>query len=428
MALRLGIEGHNVRYHIHEAKTEAHNLDGLIEKTDNWRQAVKWCDYAILDHSGLEDVSDYILKAGVPAFGTGRKDGKIGSKQVKGNEFQTVLEKDRKLSKELLKSLKIGEAAEFLEFKDIASALDHLKKHKVAHVIKPELTETDSQHTYVGEKEDGSDSIGWLETLPDRPNVGKIKKIELEERIFGVEVGCASWFNGKDFIGPPNINFEHKRIASGNLGFNTGEMGTAMFYDSGECKLFKDAVEKMGDVMKSFDFRGQVDINFIVNKDGVFPLEFTMRLGYPANYIEQELHKSKWGDFLGALAKGEKYDLKFSNDWAIGAILVGEGFPFWEEGHKRMDGLPIFGLTEEGIDHVHFYNTVYKDRRFLASGCLPLIATAKGKTIKEAKEMLYKDVIPGVFFPGMYYRNDIADHTEDDLKELEEYGYEFEDD
>lgn len=428
LALRIGLEGNKVKYYVHDAKTEEHNLEGLIEKSNNWRKEVGTSDFVILDSSGMSDVTNFILKSGRPAFGMARKDGKIGKQIIKAHEFHTTIEKDRNLAKELMKSLKIGEKTESLEFKDIPSALEHLKSHRVAHAIKPEMTGIDSQHTYVGEKENGMDSIGWLETLPDRPEIGKIKRIEIEEKIQGVEVACSIWFNGKDFIGPPNINFEHKKIAAGGLGFNTGEMGTLMFYDchgDRNDKLFMETIYKMGDILADFDYRGQLDINCIVNKDGIFPLEFTPRLGYPSIYIEQELHESPWGDFMGAIASGSKFDLKVSDKWAIGALLVGEGFPFWKEGHKRVDGLPIFGLTEENIKHFHMYNTIFKDNRFLASGCLPLIATSTGESIKKSQEYLYDKIIPQVFFPGMYYRNDIGNRTESDIVKLKEFGYEF---
>lgn len=421
--MRLGMEGHQVKYYI-KNKDEKNNLDGLIEKIDNWRQAAHWADYTIMDHTNMPEIGSFLSKAKIPTFGMGRKDGKIGSKQVQGFDVQNFLEKDRKAAKELMKSLKIGEESECLEFSDVSEALKHLKDHKVAHVIKPEMIGGDSSATYVGAKEDGSDSVGWLETLRYRPG-GKVNKIAIEERIQGVEVATSGWFNGKEFIGRPNVNFEHKKLAAGNIGPNTGEMGTAMFYDQKESKLFKDTTAKMAETLAAFDFRGQCDINCIVNKDGIFPLEFTMRLGYPSIYIEQENHESPWGEFLGAIAKGEKYDLKVNDDWAIGAIMVGNGFPCFEEGYKLSNGLPIFGLNEKSIEHLHFYNVRYEDKRFLTNGCLPLIATAHGKTLQEAQDMLYKQVIPPVYFPDVFYRPDIGDRVHEDLKKLESYGYKF---
>ena len=418
------MEGHKVRYHVTE-KDEASNLDGLIEKEKNWRAGVGWCDYAILDDTGMDDISSFLLKAKKPAFGMAYRDGSFGGKNIVASKFATTLEKDRSFSHEIMEKLKIGKPIESLQFSDIGQAIEHLKKHKVPHVIKPEVQGSGSEKTYVGNYDDNSDAIGWLETLPERPNAGKIAKIEVEERKKGVEVAASSWFNGKDFVGPPNYNFEHKRIATGELGFNTGEMGTAMFYGD-ETKLWKETVGKMGKFLRDFDFRGQIDVNTIVDEEGIWPLEFTPRLGYPSSYIEQEIHDSPWGEFLHDIATGKKTDAKFSTDWAVGVLLVGEGYPFYDtEGHDRSDNHVLQGLTPENIEHLHLYNVRHNKDRFMTNGCLPLVATGRGKTIADAQKMVYKDVISKVFFPGMYYRIDIGDRCKEDLRKLKGWGFDL---
>lgn len=422
LALRLEMEGNKVKYHVTE-KDESGNLEGLIEKEKNWRAGVGWCDYAVLDDTGMDDISSFLLKAKKPAFGVARKDSIFSGKSIVASNLATSLEKDRSFSHEIMEKLKIGEKIESEQFSDIGQAIEHLKKHKVPHVIKPEVQGSGSEKTYVGHFDDNSDAIGWLETLPERPNAGKIKKIEVEERKKGVEVAASAWFNGKDFIGPPNINFEHKRIATGELGFNTGEMGTGMFYGDESNKLAKETVYKMGSFLRDFDYRGQIDVNCIVNEEGVWPLEFTPRLGYPSSYIEQEIHESPWGDFLHAIAAGEKTDFKFSTDWAIGVLLVGEGYPFWDEGCERSGNHLVQGLTPDNIDHLHLYHVKHEKDRFMTSGCLPLVATGHGKTLADAQKMVYTDIIPKVFFPGLYYRTDIGNRCKDDLKKLNEWGY-----
>lgn len=424
LALRLEMEGHQVKYHVTE-KDEETNLDGLIEKEKNWRAGVGWCDYAVLDDTGMDEISAFLLRAKKPAFGVARKDGSFGGKDIPASKFATTLEKDRSFSHEIMEKLKIGSPIESLQFSDTAQAIEHLKKHQVPHVIKPETQGSGSEKTYVGHFDDNSDAIGWLETLPERPNAGKISKIEVEERIKGVEVAASTWFNGKDFIGPPNINFEHKRIATGELGFNTGEMGTAMFYGQDTNRLAKETVYKMASFLRDFDYRGQIDVNCMVNEEGVFPLEFTPRLGYPSSYIEQEIHDSPWGEFLHAISNGKKTDAKFSKDWALGVLLVGEGYPFYDEGYERSGRLLVQGLTPENIEHFHLYNVDYKKDRFMTTGCLPIVATGRGKTILDAQNMVYKDVIPQVFFPGVYYRTDIGNRCKEDLKRLKEWGYDL---
>ena len=59
-----------------------------------------------------------------------------------------------------------------------------------------------------------------------------------------MEVAVGAFFNGKEFIYPLNVNFEHKKLFPGNIGPSTGEMGTAMFW-SGPNKLFNSTLKKM---------------------------------------------------------------------------------------------------------------------------------------------------------------------------------------
>jgi phosphoribosylamine--glycine ligase len=434
MALRLVLEGNQVKLHIMEK--DLHNLDGLIEKETNWRAGVGWSDLVVFDDTGMDEYTKYVLRSGKPAFGMGHspKDFKIHGASFQGHQFAGELEKNRNMSQEVMSELGIGEEIESLCFTDIPQAIEHLRKHKVPHVIKPELHGSGSEKTYVGKLPNNEDAIGWLETLPTRPGGGKVKKIEVEERKEGVEVACSSWFNGCEFVGPVNINFEHKLVAASEdgkgVGFNTGEMGTAMFYDdrpAKENKLYTETLAKMGKWLSQFDYRGQMDINCIVNEDGVWPLEFTPRLGYPSSYIEDELQVAPWGELFKALGSGKSIDNKVSYDWAMGVVLVGEGYPFWDEGHKRMDQMPVLGLNDKNIEHLHPYDVRYdeKSKRMVATGCYPLTATAKAKTIEECKRKVYEDVIPQVYFPGMFYRHDIGQRVKDNLGKLKEYGYDM---
>lgn len=433
MALRLALEGNQVKFHIKEP--DLHNLDGLIEKEKNWRAGVGWSDLVVFDDTGMDEYTSYVLKSKKPAFGMAHspKSFKIHGAEFDGHKFAGELEKNRNMSQEVMSELGIGEEIESLCFTDIPQAIAHLKQHKVPHVIKPEIHGSGSEKTYVGKLQNNEDAIGWLETLPTRPGGGKVKKIEVEERKEGVEVACSSWFNGSDWIGPVNINWEHKLVCASKdgkgIGFNTGEMGTLMFYDERgmENKLFTETLKKMGKWLKQFDYRGQMDINCIVNEDGIWPLEFTPRLGYPSSYIEDELQITPWGELFKAIASGKKIENKVSYDWAMGVVLVGEGYPFYDEGHKRSDGLPFLGLNEKNIQHIHPYDVRFegKTKRMVLSGCYPATACGTGKTIEDARSSVYDKIIPQVYFPGMWYRHDIGQNVKENLAKLKEWGYDF---
>jgi phosphoribosylamine-glycine ligase len=91
-----------------------------------------------------------------------------------------------------------------------------------------------------------------------------------------VEVAVGAFFNGKQFIYPVNINFEHKKLFPGNLGPPTGEMGTSMFW-SPPNQLFNQTLLKMESKLAEEGYVGYIDVNCIVNGNGIYPLEFTAR-------------------------------------------------------------------------------------------------------------------------------------------------------
>ena len=72
----------------------------------------------------------------------------------------------------------------------------------------------------------------------------EIKVFQLQKRVAGVEVAVGAFFNGREFVTPINVNFEHKKLFPGNIGPPTGEMGTSMFW-SAPNRIFNQTLKKM---------------------------------------------------------------------------------------------------------------------------------------------------------------------------------------
>ena len=100
---------------------------------------------------------------------------------------------------------------------------------------------------FVGEEDDGQDVIRMLEAYKKALSE-EIKVFQLQRRVTGVEVAVGGFFNGKNFIYPINVNFEHKKLFPGDIGPPTGEMGTSMFW-SGPNQLFNQTLLKMEPVL-----------------------------------------------------------------------------------------------------------------------------------------------------------------------------------
>ena len=70
-----------------------------------------------------------------------------------------------------------------------------------------------------------------------------------------------------------------------------------MFW-SGPNTLFNATLQKMEPVLAREGYVGAIDLNCIVNGNGIYPLEFTARFGYPTIFIMQEAMITPIGEFL----------------------------------------------------------------------------------------------------------------------------------
>ena len=126
----------------------------------------------------------------------------------------------------------------------------------------------------------------------------------LMEHLSGVEVGVGAFFNGDEFLQPANLDWEHKRFFPGNLGELTGEMGTIATFDRSR-KFFERTLKRMTPMLAAGGYCGYINLNTIVNRLGIWPLEFTCRFGYPGFAVLGPLQQTRWGDLFGAMVSRE---------------------------------------------------------------------------------------------------------------------------
>ncbi|MBI5414879.1 phosphoribosylamine--glycine ligase [Candidatus Peregrinibacteria bacterium] len=401
-------EGHNVKSYIRD-KEEREVANGFVPKVSEWRSEIPWADVIIFDDVlGLGKVADKLRKQGKYVVG--------------GTQYTDELEDNRTFGQEELKKYGIP-IIPYQDFSSFDDAILFVRKHPAKYVIKPS-GEVAKGFLFVGEEEDGRDV---LQVLNDYKNAWGKKgpRFQLQKRINGVEIAIGAFFNGKEFIYPINVNFEHKKLFPGNLGPSTGEMGTTMFW-SGPNKIFNLTLKKIEGKLAEVGYVGYIDINCMVNGQGIYPLEWTSRFGYPTISIQQEGMITPIGQFLFELASGKEPVLKTKIGFQIGVRIVVPPFPFRAEQTFQVmskDSIVYFKkpTVTDGI-HIEDVKLVNGEWVVTGSSGVVLIVCGTGQTMKQAQEQAYSR-IKSISIPHMYYRKDIGDRWYEDSDRLHAWGY-----
>ena len=401
-------EGHRVKYFI-ESPGEKEIGDGFIEKTDNWENEVDWAEVIIFDD---------VLGQGTKA----RKLREEGKHVIGGSSYTDRLEDDRGFGQEEMKKHGIP-IIPYRDFTSFDEAMDHVKQHPGKYVIKPSgETQNIKGLLFVGEEDDGRDVIQVLGHYKKAWS-DKIPLFQLQKRVTGVEVAVGAFFNGKEFLYPINVNFEHKKLFPGNLGPATGEMGTAMFWSEPN-RIFNATLKKFESTLAMEKFSGYMDINCIVNNNGIYPLEWTARFGYPTISIQQEGMTTSLSEFLYDLARGNKPKLKVKSGFQIGVRIVVPPFPFNDIetfNAKSKDAVIIFKKPTEGV-HIEDVKNINGEWVITGTSGVILIVCGTGQTMKQAQSQAYGR-IKNILIPSMYYRTDIGDRWFEDSDRLNTWGY-----
>jgi len=404
-------EGHNVKYYI-ESELEKDIADGFVQKTDNWEKEIDWADIIVFDD---------VLGQGAKA----EKLRKEGKRVIGGTLYTDQLEDDRSFGQSELKKQGIN-ILNYKEFTDFDLAIDFVKSNPGEYVIKPCGEAANIKRLlFVGMEDNGDDVIRVLGAYK-RVWSEVVKSFQLQKKVNGVEVAVGAFFNGKKFLKPININFEHKKLFPGNIGPATGEMGTSMFWSEPN-KLFNNTLKKMESRLAEEGYIGYLDLNCIVNGNGIYPLEWTTRFGYPTISIQQEGLNMPIGEFLYKLADGDDFEIKTKKGFQVGVRVVVPPYPFSDKGTfdtYSKNAVIIFENKTNNYEGIHIEDIKLFNDQWLVTGLSgkALVVTGVGITMVQAQKQAYNR-IKNILIPNMYYRKDIGDRWTEDSDRLQSWGY-----
>jgi len=380
-------------------------------RSTDWRREVDWADMIVFDDVlGMGSLAEDLRRAGKLVVG--------------GTAYTDRLEDDRAFGQQELRAagVTIIPQENFTAFDD---AIAYVKANPARYVIKPSgEAQNYKRLLFVGEEDDGRDVVQVLGDYK-RAWSDKIKEFQLQRRIMGVEVATGAFFNGAEFVYPICVNFEHKKLFPGDIGPSTGEMGTAMFWSEPN-KIFNATLKKMEQRLRRERFVGYIDINCIVNSNGIYPLEFTSRFGFPTISIQQEAMLLPISELLYKLAEGSITRFRARSGFQVGVRVVVPPFPYKDKqtfDSSSKDAVVLFKTSSrEGI-HIEDVRLLNDEWLVTGTSGVALIVCGIGPTMKQAQRQAYNRV-KNVMIPNMYFREDIGDRwNEEDSDRLHSWGY-----
>ncbi len=397
------------------------NLEFEIDEN---RKIVKWAK---------ENKIDLVVVSPDPALANGLVDDleKVDIKAFGPKRIAAQIESSKDFAKQLMVSEQIGTASykTFHSYNSAVGTIASLPLNSFPTVIKADGLALGKGVTIAQNKQDA------LVTIKDYM-VGGIfgeagKVIINEEFLKGQEISIHAFCDGKNFSLFPSSQ-DHKQIHDGDLGLNTGGMGTiapvpwvteALMNNIKE-NIVKKALEGLKN--KGIEFKGILYPGIMITKDGPKVIEFNARFGDPETESYMRLLKTDLFDIFMACINGtlDKLKIEWENKYSCTVILASGGYPGSYEKGREISGLDSGGALAsqndivsrhseeqedvESKDVVIFHcGTKFEDGKFYTNGGRVLAVSVVGDSLDQALEKAY-DAIEKIHFEGMQFRKDIG--------------------
>ena len=409
--MRLKSDGHEVRLSVSEPLA-AGTMAGLVDRVQDWRSALPWVREAgregviLFEAVGFGALQDELRRDGYNVIG--------------GSAFGDRLENDRAFALQLLAEHGLR-MAKISEFTRADEAIQDLKARPRRCVFKMSAS---AGETFVGTMPDGRDVAALLSTRTFEPGV----RFVLMDHVDGVETGVGAYFDGEQFLRPACVDWEHKHFFAGNMGELTGEMGTVATYEGSDA-LFEATLAPIAPLLRDAGHVGYVNLNTIIHADGIWPLEFTCRFGYPGFAVLEPLQALGWGElFQRMIARSGERRFPTHSGYSVCVVLSTPPFPY---SRKELDfpvGLPVV-VGDVAPEHLHLGEVGLTEEQLVTSGLYgwTAVVTGTGATIARAKADAYSRAAL-VQAPNLRYRLDIGDPLlAGDLDRLRSWGWLSED-
>jgi len=337
-------------------------------------------------------LADDLRSAGIKVFGP--------------SKFAAQLEGSKGFTKDICAKYGIPTAA-YGRFTGKAAALAYLEAHGAPIVIK-------ADGLAAGKGVTVAMTMAEARAALDDIFSGKFGGAEcvIEEFLEGEE---ASFFVLSDGVHalPLATAQDHKRVGDGDTGPNTGGMGA---YSPAPCmtealcaealeRIVKPTIRALSDM--GHPYVGVLYAGLILTRDGPRLIEYNVRFGDPECQVLMMRLKDDLVTLLLACCDGtlDKMSVRWLSDVALTVVMCARGYP-----GEPLKGTEIRGLegasAMEGVEIFHA-GTALSNGAIVANGGRVLNVTARGATVREARQRAYA-AVDRIDWPEGFCRRDIG--------------------
>ena len=419
-ALRAEAQGHEVRVFMGPDKHgDRYPVgDGLLNKVRDFRPSMAWADLILASDNCkyMVELEGY-RQRGFPLFTS--------------NVEVTEWELDRAKGQRVLEECGI-ECLPSIEFKNYRDAHAHQMANKDTRYVSKPSADVDKALSYVSK---GFQDMCFMLDYWEKNQKKKVPFV-FQEFCPGIEVAVGGWMGRDGFLSHFLENFEFKKLMPGEVGCNTGEMGTVMKYVTlGESRLARELLLPLEARLIREGYTGYIDVAVMVGTEGkrkgcLNPLEFTSRHGWPLFQIQQILHPDIAGWMKDALDGKDTFQPY--SDVALGIVCAMPDFPYSRLTRKECTGFPVWGIDASNRYNFHpcelmlgegYGENGKLEPMMVSAGDYLAVVTGCGDTISEAKKTAYKNLKEFEIPNSPIFRIDIGDRLEKQLPLLQDMGY-----
>jgi phosphoribosylamine--glycine ligase len=321
------------------------------------------------------------------------------------------VESSKAFSKELMLRLRIP-TAEAKSFTSLAPALDHLDRREIPIVVKADGL---AQGKGVVVAHTRSEAREAATAMLEGKAFGEAgSRIVIEEYLDGEELTVMGFTDGKTVV-PLLPAQDHKRLADGDRGPNTGGMGayapapvgTATLLDTIRRQILEPAVQGLSQLGSPFQGVLYAGIMMVGGEPKV--LEFNARMGDPETQVVLPLLKTDLVELLLAVVEHrlDQVTVQWHDGAAVCVVLAAPGYP-----GAVVTGASIHGLHQTVSDDCMIFHAGTGRRTpegndIVTAGGRILGVTGIGRDFSAARERAYA-AVREIQFDGMQYRRDIG--------------------